>query len=91
VPKYEVGFGDKHADDSADDRPVPKLSNRDKFLLHRALVEYAHETPDCRDLSQAYQAITDATWFDDSVPLINHDNVIIWKCIIFKTMEVMKI
>jgi hypothetical protein len=42
-------------------------------------------------LSQAHQAIADGLQFNDSVPLINHDNVIIWKGIIFKTVEVMKI
>jgi hypothetical protein len=54
-------------------------------------VEHAPEMPDCRDLSQEYQVVADVLWFDDSVPLINHDNVIIQKGIIFKTMEVMKI
>jgi hypothetical protein len=47
--------------------------------------------PDCWDLSQAHRAIDDDLLFDDSVPLINHDNVIIRKDIIFKTMEAMKI
>jgi hypothetical protein len=46
---------------------------------------------DCRDLSQAHRAIADGLRFDDNVPLINHDNVIIRKGIIFKTMEAMKI
>jgi hypothetical protein len=55
------------------------------------LAEHASKMPDCRDLSQAYQAIVDGLRFDDSVPLINHDNAIIRKGIIFKTMEVMKI
>jgi hypothetical protein len=34
-------------------------------------------------LSQAHRAIADDLRFDDSVPLINHDNVIIQKGIIF--------
>jgi hypothetical protein len=54
-------------------------------------VEYAPKIPDCRNLSQAHQAIADGLQFDDSVPLINHGNVIIRKGIIFKTMEAMKI
>jgi hypothetical protein len=33
MPKYETTFGDEHADDSADDRPIPELSNRDNALL----------------------------------------------------------
>jgi hypothetical protein len=55
------------------------------------LAEHASKMPDCRDLSQAYQAVVDGLRFDDSVPLINHDTAIIRKGIIFKTMEVMKI
>jgi hypothetical protein len=47
--------------------------------------------PDCRDLSQAYRAVGDGLRFNDSASLINHDNVIIQKGIIFKTMEAMKI
>jgi hypothetical protein len=43
------------------------------------------------DLSQAHWAVADDLRFDDNVPLIYHDNVIIRKGIIFKTMEVMKI
>jgi hypothetical protein len=31
--KYEATFGDEQAEDSADDRPVLVLSNRDKVLL----------------------------------------------------------
>jgi hypothetical protein len=31
--EYEVVFGDEGAEDSVDDRPVPKLSKRDKALL----------------------------------------------------------
>jgi hypothetical protein len=33
MPKYEVAFGDERAQDSVDDRSVPKLSKRDKALL----------------------------------------------------------
>jgi hypothetical protein len=54
-------------------------------------VEHAPQMPDCRDLSQAYRVVADGLRFDDSVHLINHDNVIIRKSIIFKTIEVMKI
>jgi hypothetical protein len=46
---------------------------------------------DCQDLSQAHRVVADGFWFDDSVPLINHDNIIIWNGIIFKTIEPMKI
>jgi hypothetical protein len=89
--EYEAAFGDDRAEDSADDRPVPELSKRDRTLLQQALAEHALEIPDCRDLSQAHQALADGLRFDDSVPLINHDNVIIWKGIIFKIIEAMKI
>jgi hypothetical protein len=47
--------------------------------------------PDCCDLSQAHQPVADGLRFNDSVPLINHDNFIIQNGIIFKTMEAMKI
>jgi hypothetical protein len=47
--------------------------------------------PNCQDLSHAHRVVADGLQFDDSVSLINHDNVIIQKCIIFKTMEAMKI
>jgi hypothetical protein len=53
--------------------------------------KHAPDMPDCQDLSQAHQVVADGLWFDDSVPLINHNNVIIRKSIIFKTMETMKI
>jgi hypothetical protein len=46
---------------------------------------------DCRNLSQAHRAVADGVWFNDNVSLINHDNVIIQKGIIFKIMETMKI
>jgi hypothetical protein len=32
MPEYEVTFGDERAEDPANDRPVPELSNRDKTL-----------------------------------------------------------
>jgi hypothetical protein len=41
------------------------------------LAEHATKMSDCRDLSQAYQAVANVLRFDDSVPLINYDNVII--------------
>jgi hypothetical protein len=91
MPQYETMFEDERAEDSADDQPVPELSNRNKVLLQRALVEHAPEVPDCQDLSHAHRFAADGLRFDDSVPLINHDNVIIQKGIIFKTMEAMKI
>jgi hypothetical protein len=47
--------------------------------------------PDCWDLSQAHRVVDDSLWFDDSVPLINHNNVIIRNGIIFKTIKAMKI
>jgi hypothetical protein len=40
-------------------------------------VEHAPEMLDCRHLSQAHWVVADGIRFDDSVPLINHDNVII--------------
>jgi hypothetical protein len=45
--EYKAVFGDECAEDSADDRPVPELSKRDKSLLQRALVKHAPEMPDC--------------------------------------------
>jgi hypothetical protein len=33
MPEYEATFGDERVKNSADDRPVPELSNRDKVLL----------------------------------------------------------
>jgi hypothetical protein len=77
MPEYETTFGDERVEDSADDRPVLELSNRDKVLLQRALAGHVPEVPDCRDLSHAHRAVTDGLRFNDSVPLINHDNVII--------------
>jgi hypothetical protein len=58
---------DERAEDSADDRPICELSNRDKILLQRALAEHALEVPDCRDLSHAHRIIADGLRFDDSV------------------------
>jgi hypothetical protein len=40
-------------------------------------MEHAPEISDCRNLSQAHRAVADGLRFDNSVPLINHDNVII--------------
>jgi hypothetical protein len=91
IPKYEAVFGDERTEDLADDRPVPELSKRYKTLLQQALVEHAPEMPDCQDLSQAYRVVADSHRFDDIVSLINHDNVIIRKNIIFKIMKAMKI
>jgi hypothetical protein len=91
MPEYEAAFGDERMEDSVDDRPVHELSKRDKSLLQRVLAEHAPETLDCWDLSQIHQAVADGLRFNDSVSLINHDNVIIRKGIIFKTMEAMKI
>jgi hypothetical protein len=33
MPKYEAAFGDEHVEDSANDRPVPELSKRDKTIV----------------------------------------------------------
>jgi predicted subunit of tRNA(5-methylaminomethyl-2-thiouridylate) methyltransferase len=38
-------------------------------------VEHAPEMSDCQDLSQAHRVVADGLRFDDSVPLINHDNI----------------
>jgi hypothetical protein len=89
--KYEATFVDERLVDSANDQPVPKLSNMDKALLQRALAKHAPDMPHCWDLSQAHRDVADGLRFDNSVPLISHDNVIMWKGIIFKTMETMKI
>jgi hypothetical protein len=51
MPEYKAAFGDECTEDSADDQPVPELSNRDKALLQRTLAEHALEMPDCLDLS----------------------------------------
>jgi hypothetical protein len=75
VAEYDVAFGDERVADSIDDRPVLELSNRDKVLLHQALVEHAPEVLDCWDTSHTHRAIANGVRFDDSVPLINHDNV----------------
>jgi hypothetical protein len=77
MPKYEAMFGDERAKDSADDRPVPELSNMEKVLLQQALAEHALEVPDCQDSSHVHMALADGLLFDDSVSPVNHDNVII--------------
>jgi hypothetical protein len=89
--EYEAALGDERADDSADDWPVSELIKRDKSLLQRALIEHAPVMPDYRDLSQEHWVIACGLGFDESVSLINHDNVIIWKGIIFKTIDAMEI
>jgi hypothetical protein len=92
MPEYKVAFGDECAQDSADHQPVPELiSTWDKTLLQRALAQHAPEMPHFWDLSQAHRVVADGLQFDDNVPLINHDNIIIWMGIIFKTMETIKI
>jgi hypothetical protein len=87
MPEYKATFGDEHAEDSANDQPVPELSKRDKDLLQRALVEHAPKMPDCWDLSEAHRVVADGLRFDDSVPLINHGNVIIRKGILSNYIE----
>jgi hypothetical protein len=77
MPEYEMAFGGERAEDSTDDQHVPELSKRDRVLFQRALVEHAPEMLDCRDLSQTHIVVADGFRFDDSVALINHDNVII--------------
>jgi hypothetical protein len=47
MSEYDATFRDERAEDSADDRPVLELSNRDKVLLQRALAEHAPEVPNC--------------------------------------------
>jgi hypothetical protein len=54
-------------------------------------LSHVSEVSCCRDLSRAHKAIANGLQFDDNVPLINYDNIIIWKSIIFKIMEPMKI
>jgi len=63
----------------------------EKDLLHRALGEPGPNVPDSRDLSQTHRVVADGIRLDESVPVINHDNVIIRKGIIFKSMEEMKL
>jgi hypothetical protein len=91
MPEYEATFGDERMEDSTDDRPIPELSKRDKALLQRALAEHALEMLNYRDLSREHWVVVDGLRFNDNVPLINYDNVIIQKGIIFKTMEAIKI
>jgi hypothetical protein len=59
MPKYKATFGDERAKDSANDQPVPELSNRGKALLQLALAEHIPEMPNCQDLSQAHRAVAD--------------------------------
>jgi hypothetical protein len=54
-------------------------------------VEHAPDVPDCQDSSQAHQTVVDGLQLDDSVPLINCDNVIIQKGIVLNTIETLKI
>jgi hypothetical protein len=68
MPEYDATFGDERVEDSADDRPVSELSNRDKVLLQRALAEHALEVSDCWDLSHAHRVVADGLRCDDSVP-----------------------
>jgi hypothetical protein len=49
-------------------------------------VKHATEVPNCQDLSQSHRAVVDGFQLDDNVHIINHDNVIIRKSIVFKTM-----
>jgi hypothetical protein len=62
-----VGVPSLQGTDTADDRSVPELSNRDKALLQRALAEHAPGMLDYRDLSQAHRVVADGLRFDDSV------------------------
>jgi hypothetical protein len=55
--------------------------------LQRALAKHAPEVLDCQDLSHAHRIVADGLRFDNNMPLINHDNIIMQKDIIFKTME----
>jgi hypothetical protein len=87
----DVVFGDEWAEDSANNHPVPELSNRDKVLLQRALVKHEADVPDCWDLSQTHRDVVDGLQLDNSVPLINRDNVIIREGIVLKIIEAMKI
>jgi hypothetical protein len=47
----DATFGDEQAEDLADDRLVPKLSNRDKISLQCAMAEHATDVPDSQDMS----------------------------------------
>jgi hypothetical protein len=53
MPEYEVIYGDEWVEDSANDQPVPELSNKGNVLLQQALAEHAPES-DYRDLSHAH-------------------------------------
>jgi hypothetical protein len=70
---------------------MSELSNSEKVLLQRALMKHATEVLDYRDLNEAQRVVADGLHLDDNVSLINHDNVIILKCIVFKIMESMEI
>jgi hypothetical protein len=83
MPEYNTVFGDERTENSADDRPVPELSRRDKVLLQRALAEHAPELPDCQDFNHAHRVVANGLQFDDSVSLINHDNVIIYRRVLY--------
>jgi hypothetical protein len=83
MSEYEAVFGDGRAEDSADDRSAPELSNRDKLLLQQTLAEHDPEVLDYQDLSHAHRVVADGLQFNDNVSLINHDNVIIPKSIIY--------
>jgi hypothetical protein len=87
----DVVFRDERAEDSANNHPVPELSNRDKVLLQRVLVEHEADVPDCWDLSQTHRDVADGLQLDNSVSLINCDNVIIREGIVLKIIEAMKI
>jgi hypothetical protein len=43
MPEYDATFRDERVNDSADDRPVPELNNKDKVLLQRALAYLYHQ------------------------------------------------
>jgi hypothetical protein len=84
-------FGEERAEGSDDDRPEPVLSKWEKILLQRALAEHAPNVLDCQDLSQTHHAIANDFQFDDIVPPINLDNLIIQEGIVFKTIVTLKI
>jgi hypothetical protein len=91
MPEYNATFGDEREEDSVDDCSVLELSNRNKVLLQQALPEHAAEVSDYQGLSGAHRTVADGLQLDDSAPIINHDNIIIQKGVVFKTMEAMKI
>jgi hypothetical protein len=91
MSKYDATFGDEWVNDSVNNRPVSELSNRDKVMLQQALAEYAAKVTDCQDLSQTYRIVPDGLQLDDSMSIINYDNIIIRKGIVFKTIKAIKI